>query len=67
MNIKLSEREKEVLNLLSLGYTNNEIGLKLYMSHHTVNTHRKKLIKKLDSKNTPHLIRQAIKLQFIKI
>jgi DNA-binding CsgD family transcriptional regulator len=63
----LSIREKEVLILLSLGYTNHEIGSKLRLSHHTVNSHRKRLIVKFDSKNTVHLVREAIKLGFIDL
>ncbi|MDA8692638.1 helix-turn-helix transcriptional regulator [Saprospiraceae bacterium] len=63
----LSDREKEVLIQLSLGYTNHEIGLNLRLSHHTVNSHRKRLIMKFDSKNTANLVRKGIKLGFISL
>jgi len=43
----LSEREREVLQLLALGYTNQEIGKKLFISVRTVDTHRAHIMRKL--------------------
>ncbi len=63
----LTNREKEVLILLSYGYTDSEIGNILCLSHHTVKSHRKKLIIKFDSRNTANLVRQGIQLGFIFI
>jgi len=45
---KLTKREYEVLNLLSLGYSNAEIAKMLVISEHTVNDYTKKIYKKLD-------------------
>jgi len=56
----LTRREKEVLNLISEGNTNTEIAGKLFISADTVNSHRKKLLAKLDVKNTAMLIRYAV-------
>ncbi len=42
-----SERERDVLHLLALGYTNQEIGNKLYVSVRTVDTHRAHIMRKL--------------------
>jgi two-component system, NarL family, response regulator NreC len=43
----LSDRERDVLHLLALGYTNQEIGKKLYISVRTVDTHRAHIMRKL--------------------
>jgi len=43
----LSDRELDVLQLLTLGYTNSEIGAKLYVSVRTVDTHRAHIMRKL--------------------
>jgi DNA-binding NarL/FixJ family response regulator len=43
----ISERERDVLHLLALGYTNQEIGKKLYVSVRTVDTHRAHIMRKL--------------------
>jgi DNA-binding NarL/FixJ family response regulator len=43
----ISDREGEVLYLLALGYTNQEIGKKLYISRRTVDTHRAHVMRKL--------------------
>jgi len=56
----LTRREKEVLNLISEGNTNAEIAEKLFISCDTVNSHRKKLLAKLEVKNTAMLIRYAV-------
>ena len=43
----ISERERDVLHLLAMGYTNQEIGTKLYVSVRTVDTHRAHIMQKL--------------------
>ena len=58
---KLTEREIEVLKLIAEGYSNKEIGEKLFISHRTVDTHRTNLMKKLDAHNIAGLIKFAIK------
>lgn len=55
----ITRREKEVLELLADGLTNNEIAEKLFLSAATVDSHRKSLIAKLNAKNTPGLIKLA--------
>ncbi|MBP5374394.1 MAG: hypothetical protein J6Y31_05720 [Bacteroidales bacterium] len=55
-DIKLSEREKEILDLLSKGYTAADIGKALGLSHETIRWYRKKLIAKFDVANTVELI-----------
>jgi len=61
----LTRREKEVLELIAQGLTNNEIAAKLFVSPTTVDTHRKNLLAKFDVKNTASLVRMAIQLQMI--
>jgi DNA-binding NarL/FixJ family response regulator len=61
----ITRREKEVLELIAGGMTNNEIALKLFISSTTVDTHRKNLLAKLEAKNTASLIRIAAQLQLI--
>lgn len=64
-NIVLTRREKEVLELIAGGMTNNEIGEKLFISPSTVDTHRKNLLAKFEAKNTASLIHIASQMQFI--
>ena len=54
--VLLTNREKQVLNLLSRGYTNSEIGEKLFLSHSTIHSYRKILLRKFDARNSCHLI-----------
>jgi DNA-binding NarL/FixJ family response regulator len=63
--LKLSSREMEILELISQGLTNNEIGDKIFISSHTVATHRKNLMKKFNAKNNVDLVICAIKERFI--
>lgn len=58
---ELSEREKEVIKLITQEYTTQEIAEKLFISLHTVNTHRKNLFSKLHVKNIAGLVKYAIK------
>jgi DNA-binding NarL/FixJ family response regulator len=61
----LSRREKEVLVLIADGLTNNQIAQQLFISLHTVDTHRKNLLAKFDVNNTAILIKMAVKYQLI--
>jgi len=56
----LSEREKDILKEVALGLTNNDIADKLFISAHTVITHRKKITKKLGIKSVSGLTVYAI-------
>lgn len=61
----LTEREIEILKLIAEGFSNKEIGDKLFISHRTVDTHRTNLMKKLEVNNIAGLIRYAIKSGFV--
>lgn len=52
----LSDREYDVVKLLAQGLSSNEIGEKLFLSHHTVETHRRNILAKTGVKNTVELI-----------
>ncbi len=56
----LSEREKEIVELVALGKTNKEISDKLFISPHTVITHRKNITAKLGIKTIAGLTVYAI-------
>jgi len=57
----LTERETEILKLIAAGFSNKEVGDKLFISHRTVDTHRTNLMKKLSVNNIAGLISYAIK------
>jgi two-component system, NarL family, response regulator NreC len=57
----LTNREKEVLNLVAQGLTNNEIAQRLYISPRTAELHRSNVINKLGLKNQVDLVRFAIR------
>ncbi len=59
IQVKISTREKEVLNLIAYEFSANEIAEKLFISPHTVITHRKKIQEKLNVRNTAGMIRVA--------
>ncbi len=61
----LTRREKEVLELIAEGMTNNEIAQKIFISPNTVDTHRKNLLAKLNAKNTAALVKIAIHFELI--
>jgi two-component system, NarL family, response regulator NreC len=56
----LSEREREVLRLLALGHTNQEIAGLLYISVRTAETHRAHIMQKLGLSNRAELVRYAL-------
>lgn len=58
---ELSERETEILQLISEGYTNAEIADKLFLSKRTVEGHRQNLINRLGVKNSAELIKVAVR------
>ena len=63
---KLSHREEEVLESITMGLTTQEIAKKLFISKNTVETHRKNLLYKLAAKNTAELITKAYKKGLIQ-
>ena len=62
---KISKRELEVLELMSLGLSNQEIAEKLFVSLNTIKTHTSNLFEKLEAKRRTQAIETAKKLQLI--
>ena len=56
----ITRRESEILRLIADGFTNQEIADKLFISSSTVDSHRKNLLVKFNSKNTAALVKTAI-------
>ncbi len=64
---EISEREKLVVKYIALGLTNKEIADKLFISVHTVTTHRKNIVTKLGIKTSPGLTIYAIMNNLIEL
>ena len=56
----LTDRELDVLRLIALGHTNNEIASQLYLSVRTVETHRAHIQQKLKMSSRAELVRYAL-------
>jgi len=63
----ISQREKQVLELIAYENTNDQIAQQLYISHETVKTHRRNLLDKLSVKNTAGLVRRSFELGILQI
>jgi two-component system response regulator DesR len=55
----LSEREREVLDLIAAGSTNREIAEQLYLSPHTVKEHTSAVYRKLQARNRAEAVQRA--------
>lgn len=62
---KLSEREIDVIRQMAQGLTSSEIADKLFISDHTVKTHRKNILKKLNVSNSSQAVQYALKNELI--
>ncbi len=62
---RLTDREREVLQLIAEGKTNKEVAHCLSVSVNTVETHRKHIMEKLDLHNTAELVRFAIRTKIV--
>jgi DNA-binding NarL/FixJ family response regulator len=65
--IDLTNREKEVLELICQGFSNQEVSEKLFISQRTVERHRSSLLFKTNSKNSISLVVFSIKNHLVKI
>ena len=63
----LTERELEVLQLICQGFSNQEIGEKLFISKRTVDKHRSNILDKTGTRNTAGLVIFAIKNELVKL
>lgn len=62
----LTEREENILKLLTEGYDNSEIAEKMNVSLHTIKAHMGAILKKLQAKNRTHAVYKAVKDGFIR-
>jgi DNA-binding NarL/FixJ family response regulator len=61
----ITSREMEILQLIALGLTSQDISNRLFISKNTVETHRKNLLGKLNVKNTAALLKYAYKHKLV--
>ena len=61
----ISNREKEILGLISEGHKSSQIAEKLFISVNTVNNHRRNMIEKLNVSNSSEAVKMAAKLGMI--
>jgi len=62
---KITEREKEVLQLMAQGHTSPKIADLMFISPLTVESHRRNLLQKFEVSNTASLIHKATEMKFI--
>lgn len=67
LDIKITSRENEILDLICHGFSNNEIAEKLNISERTVEGHRANLLSKMNCKNSICLVVTAIKNNLVDI
>jgi two-component system, NarL family, nitrate/nitrite response regulator NarL len=65
-DIDLSDREKNIIKLIAEEHSTAEIADKLFISPHTVSTHRKNILSKLAVKNTAGIMKYAIQTGIVK-
>lgn len=58
----LTRREKQIINQLAMGHSSRQAGIALGISKHTVDTHRKNILKKTQCKSVTELIAKAIEM-----
>ena len=61
----LSDREREVLDMISAGSTNREIAGSLHLSPHTIKEHTSAIYRKLDVRNRAEAVRRAQRLRLL--
>ncbi len=64
---ELSQREREILRLIALGYTNQEIAKKLFLSVRTVEAHRRHILDKLRLQTRADLVRYALENRIVGV
>jgi len=65
--VKITNREIEIIKLITQGNTNKQIADQLFLSTHTVNTHRKNIMSKLGVNNTAGIVMYAVKENMIGV
>ena len=65
LEIILTKKERELLELICEGCTSSEIAERMFLSVETINSYRKNLLFKLSAKNTASMVRLAIEEKYI--
>ncbi len=63
----LSDRERDVLRLIALGYTNQEIAKQLFLSVRTIEAHRRHILNKLRLETRADLVRYALEHRLVQL
>ncbi len=63
--LNISEREMEIIKLIAEGLSNKEVADKLFLSTHTITTHRKNIMAKLGVNNTAGLVLFAVREELV--
>lgn len=63
----LSQRETQIIRYISEGFSTQQIADKLHLSPHTINAHRKNILKKLDASTPIELILKAVRMKIISL
>jgi len=64
-HVYLTRREKDLLRLITEGFTNQEISEKLFLGSETIKSYRKNLLFKLNARNTATLVKIALEEKLI--
>lgn len=62
----ITNREVEVLQKISYGFTADQIAGQLHVTNHTIISHKKNLLIKLDASNAPELVRKGFELGILR-
>ncbi len=65
--VKLTVRELEILKLICIGLSNEQIAEKLYLSQETIKWHRSNILSKTGCKNTATLVLHAIRTNLVEL
>ena len=64
---RLTTRERDILEALVNGETNARAGLRLGLSHRTVEVHRRNIMRKLGARNTADLVRRVLFVEEMRL
>lgn len=64
--VSLTDRERQILDLIWNGFKNREIGKQLRISHKTVEAHRANMMKKLRATNAAQLLKSCFEQGFLR-
>jgi len=65
VGLNVSDREIEIIKLIAEGYSNKQIADLIFLSPHTINTHRKNIMSKIGVNNTAGIVVYAVKERII--